>query len=99
MGDIRERLQKLERLVGEKLVCAECSSVAIIVIRPGEDGTSKMPGRCPTCGRERNVIVVTSPLPGRVGSMKAASDGIDAVGSPEIDDPGPGRVIAPRELN
>jgi hypothetical protein len=96
MGDIRDRLQKLERLVADKLVCAECSRVSIVVIGPGEDAASKTPGPCPTCGRERSVLVVVSPLVGDPGSArKASSGGIDLVGSPQIDAEDNGKVIGP----
>lgn len=92
MAGIADRLQRLERMVGERFACGVCSLVVIVVVRPGEDAASKMPGPCSKCGRDRNVIVVASPLPGRPGSaMKAVAAGIDPAGSLRIDDP----VIAP----
>jgi len=98
MADVRDRLQRLEKLVAEKLVCAACSTVAIVVIGPGEDGAARMPAPCSACGRERNVIVVQSPLPRRAGSMrKAARDGTDPLSFPEIvtEDTGEAESVRP----
>lgn len=97
MSDIRDRLGRIEKLVADKLMCRSCSGVSIIVIGPGEDAAAKTPGPCETCGRDRRVIVVTSPLPGAVGSSRKATarDGIDLVGSTEIDEPDRGHTTVP----
>jgi hypothetical protein len=95
MSDVRDRLAKVERLVGEKLECQECSLVVIVVVRSGEDAASKMPGPCSTCGRERNTITVLSSLPGRPGSaIRHAQVETGPVGSPQIHEPDHGKAAA-----
>jgi hypothetical protein len=98
MTTVRDRLTALERIVGARLECDKCSLTYFVVVMPDEDPAPHMPAPCSKCGRERTVVVVRSPLPTRLGFQRAqlARDAEnDLAGSLRIDEPDPGKVIAP----
>jgi hypothetical protein len=72
MSDVRDRLQKLERLLEKELGCRECANY-VCVVRPADAGAPPWSAgtayaTCETCGGQRVVMVIKSSLPGPPGS-------------------------------
>jgi len=78
MSDVRDRLAKLEKIVGVKLACDECSAVVSVV------NTAPRPGPCSACGRERQVIIVTIPIRTRASFLRQEGETAHDPGFPEI---------------
>jgi len=81
---LRERLERLERIVADKLVCQECSATVFVVVLPGEDPTPQLPGPCAACGRQPQTIIVKSPFRTRASYGATARDEDGPPRLPEI---------------
>jgi hypothetical protein len=96
---IRDRLARLERLVGEKLACPCEGATAIRVVGTGEklkDADRPLP--CSRCGAVPTLLIVECSIAvrGDPGSgAKAAHEEIGTVGPLRIDEPDPGKAVGP----